>query len=135
MLQHYTGRYCYIVEFIPRTTPVLDLKGKHIIDYYETGFPDPLTKYKPSEFSQGCPPVWGEFDCQILAKKKFPEQRDCMAKIIDIRNEHAFLRENIIKLESVYKRPPGYYMCAFNPIHTPTLVTTEQLETLKSSLS
>jgi hypothetical protein len=135
MLQHYTGRNAYIVEFIPREKPALEMQNMHLIDLYETGFPDPLVKYKPGEFSKGCPPVWAAFDCKILATKHLYEWKECIALIEQIKKENSFMKENAIALEDVYNAPQGHYRCEFSPVLEPALTTSEQLEIVKSYFS
>lgn len=132
MLQHYTGRNAYIVEFIPRETPTLEMQNMHLIDLYETGFPDPIVKYKPGQFSKGCPSIWKEFDCQILGLKHLYEWKECMALIEQVKKENSFLKESSIQLEEVYGRPQGHYRCEFSPVLEPALITPEQLEIIKS---
>lgn len=128
MKQHYTGRICYIVRFIPREGAN---DTDYLIDCYETGFPNPLTKYQPSEFSKGCPPIWNDFDVELVTSRKFFDVRDCYS-LIKLCTTQSFYEGNRITLEEYKDKPQRHYACDPYPIYATSCLTQSQLNDLLS---
>lgn len=127
MKQHYVGRTCYIVRFIPRYA---SNESDYVVDCNHTGFPDPSYMYRPTEFNRGCPLLWNEFDCDIVATRVLFHLQECNS-LLDKCKSLDYYNINKMTLESYMNKSTGHYSgCDPNPINSVTRLTKEQITNL-----